>query len=188
MEKRYAKRLTPESHYEMVLKAEEYLRSKDVPEMHKKIIKMFAYHRMNTYEISRSGKIIGKRGVMSQDMIWEWIKRYFPDLKYDEKPTKCKRGSDTKHICRMKKAKDKLLAEAPYCVICGSTENLELDHILTVSAGGGDDISNLQLLCHKCHCEKTKQENETFGWSKEGLAKGRNIRKENSLSKQKKKG
>lgn len=173
---RYRKHLTPESHYEMVLKAEKYLNSEEVPEMHKKIIKMFAYHGMSARSISKTGEIIGKRGLMSNDMISVWIKRYFPDLEYNEKPSKCKRAHNSKHLYKMKLAKEKLLKEAPFCAICGSTQTLELDHILCASAGGDDDISNLQLLCHKCHQKKTKQENEQFGWSKAGLAKGRAIR------------
>lgn len=33
------------------------------------------------------------------------------------------------------------------CSICGSTDNLELDHIIPKSKGGTDDSSNLQWLC-----------------------------------------
>jgi len=41
------------------------------------------------------------------------------------------------------------------CVECGSTENLELDHIIPVSQGGPDD-DNLQILCSVCHHRKHK--------------------------------
>jgi len=168
---KYAKRLTPESHYEMVLKADNYLNSDEVPEMHKKIIKMFAYHGMSARAIARTGEIIGKRGCMDSDMISIWIKRYFPGLEYDEKSNNYKRGHDGKHTYRMKLAKEKLLKEAPYCAICGSTHNLELDHIFSVGVGGDDDISNLQLLCHECHCEKTQQERIELGYKREALRK-----------------
>lgn len=39
---------------------------------------------------------------------------------------------------------------------------LKVDHIFPVKLGGGGGwLSNYQLLCHKCHVEKT---NEDFGW------------------------
>lgn len=41
------------------------------------------------------------------------------------------------------------------CVICGSTENLHLDHIIPYSRGGSStDPSNIQLLCGKHNLEK----------------------------------
>lgn len=38
----------------------------------------------------------------------------------------------------------------------------EVDHILPLNHGGGDKISNLQLLCEVCHSEKTKSENHSW--------------------------
>ena len=183
-EKRYTKHLTPESHYEMVLQADKYLNDENVPDNHKELIRLFAYHGMNPYEIRRTGKVIGKRGLMSDDMIRYWLKEYFPNIEYDEKKNRCKRAGDLEHMRKCYKAKKELLRKAPYCVLCGSTENLELDHILTVAAGGNDDISNLQLLCHACHVAKTNQEDKQFGWKKSGLAKGRETHKSRSLKNQ----
>ena len=40
------------------------------------------------------------------------------------------------------------------CKKCGSTENLEIDHIIPISKGGKSTYSNLQTLCHKCNTEK----------------------------------
>ena len=42
------------------------------------------------------------------------------------------------------------------CRRCGSTKQLEIDHIVEQSMGGGDDTSNLQVLCRKCHWIKTQ--------------------------------
>lgn len=36
----------------------------------------------------------------------------------------------------------------------------EIDHITPLSAGGKDDISNLQLLCKSCHYDKTNEEQQ----------------------------
>lgn len=43
------------------------------------------------------------------------------------------------------------------CVYCGSTQNLQLDHIIPFSRGGATTIENLQLLCQKCNLEKSNK-------------------------------
>lgn len=37
------------------------------------------------------------------------------------------------------------------CVACGSTDHLEIDHILPISKGGKSEWNNLQTLCRKCN-------------------------------------
>lgn len=40
------------------------------------------------------------------------------------------------------------------CRICGSTNNLEIDHIYPISKGGKSTPDNLQTLCHRCNVKK----------------------------------
>ena len=40
------------------------------------------------------------------------------------------------------------------CLHCGTTDDLTIDHIVPWSAGGSDDIANLQTLCRSCNARK----------------------------------
>ncbi len=41
------------------------------------------------------------------------------------------------------------------CQCCGSSQNLEYDHIIPYSCGGSSDRSNIQLLCRSCNRSKS---------------------------------
>ena len=63
--------------------------------------------------------------------------------------------------CRDKRHARRALGEFPkdfklmsHCWVCLSTENLQVDHILPVSRGGTNDISNLTTLCGSCNSSK----------------------------------
>jgi hypothetical protein len=43
------------------------------------------------------------------------------------------------------------------CVYCKSTDNLSIDHIIPVSQGGNNHISNLQTLCRSCNSMKGRK-------------------------------
>lgn len=46
---------------------------------------------------------------------------------------------------------DLLKLAGAHCKICGSVEDLEVDHIVPVSKGGRTLLENLQILCRPCH-------------------------------------
>lgn len=43
-----------------------------------------------------------------------------------------------------------------FCLNCGDTENLAIDHILPIAKGGISTLDNLQLLCAECNQIKWK--------------------------------
>lgn len=43
------------------------------------------------------------------------------------------------------------------CTKCGSRENLEYDHIIPISKGGGNSVRNIELLCEKCNRSKSNK-------------------------------
>lgn len=40
------------------------------------------------------------------------------------------------------------------CEVCGDTKKLQAHHIVHVSKGGKNELSNLKLVCHDCHLNK----------------------------------
>ena len=42
------------------------------------------------------------------------------------------------------------------CVKCGTQTRLQVDHVVPVVEGGGNELGNLQTLCEPCHTDKTR--------------------------------
>jgi len=43
------------------------------------------------------------------------------------------------------------------CVMCGSNKDLQYDHIIPLSLGGGNQVENIQLLCKDCNLTKSNK-------------------------------
>lgn len=166
----HRKRLTMKSHYQASIMFYE-LEKGIVPEWvtweikpeHIEMLRLFIVEGLNFHEIARTGLLISKRGKpMSEDMIRWWIRAYLPFLQYDEKLDCSRRGRDKQDSIefeRIKRANPK-----DRCAWCGSTLDLEFDHILPYYAGGKSTPDNLQWLCHSCHDKKTIVDSKKYGW------------------------
>ena len=80
----------------------------------------------------------------------------------------------------------KAVLEADYneCVVCGSTEVLEADHVRERGMGGipsRDDIANGGALCARCHREKTDKLWFIMHWDRTNEANGLIIRDRDGL-------
>lgn len=56
-----------------------------------------------------------------------------------------------------------------WCAKCGSRDNLTIDHILPRTAGGSDELDNLQILCASCNATKSDRivsDGFAYNWSK----------------------
>lgn len=54
-----------------------------------------------------------------------------------------------------KKARARVIIEEPFCRVCGKKADV-IDHIIPIKSGGSKLArKNLQSLCHKCHNQKT---------------------------------
>lgn len=43
------------------------------------------------------------------------------------------------------------------CILCGSVETLTIDHLIPLSRGGKNDITNYIILCGPCNSMKSDQ-------------------------------
>jgi 5-methylcytosine-specific restriction protein A len=51
-----------------------------------------------------------------------------------------------------------VLQRDPLCVLCHAQRSVEVDHIVSASLGGSDEVNQLQGLCSECHKVKSSRE------------------------------
>lgn len=77
------------------------------------------------------------------------------------------REEDFKYDHRWRKRRRAWLSANPSCVSCKARGIVkaatDVDHVVPLSAGGVNDESNYQSLCHDCHSAKTALEDGGFG-------------------------
>lgn len=52
------------------------------------------------------------------------------------------------------------------CAHCDKYESLELHHIIPIYIGGKNELSNLELVCHKCHSSLHTQFRKIFPYKR----------------------
>lgn len=75
-----------------------------------------------------------------------------------DRPSAWRRGYDAEWR-RLSRA---LISENPWCVECGSREDLTADHIVPLAAGGESIASNVQVLCRSCNGTKSGKMINTY--------------------------
>ena len=60
---------------------------------------------------------------------------------------------DRGYVAEWRALRARVLKLQPECP-CGAKAT-DVDHVISLRAGGTNDLSNLQALCHSCHSRKT---------------------------------
>lgn len=56
-----------------------------------------------------------------------------------------------------RKARAEAIRLQPYCLFCGTSNDLTGDHILPMKEGGSNSLDNIRVLCRSCN---TRREND----------------------------
>ena len=75
-----------------------------------------------------------------------FLRRYLPD--FSDQPLPARRPTGKYKKLLRQRVLDR---DGHRCVNCGSTETLEMHHVIPLSQGGTNHLDNLQTLCNPCH-------------------------------------
>lgn len=101
------------------------------------------------------------RGGYLLEVVQQSILEAAEDLGFDVKNPMKSDGSSSARSARPKRRQftmnERLAifkADGYACVECGTDENLQVDHIVALANGGGDERENLRTLCQSCNSRK----------------------------------
>lgn len=160
IKRKYTPRLTQKRWFEIYEMIKNFEPRNDMERRDKAVLHMMFIEGKTTREICEEGTIKSKRWTkggrkpMSQRQIENIIFKYVPD--YGRKNRKAKKTTTPKVRSEQTAIKQKYLREGRACAVCGSTENLEIHHMIPVDIGGTNDAANLIVLCRYCHYETTQ--------------------------------
>lgn len=84
-----------------------------------------------------------------QEKLYRLHKSYLHFISYESRRSKANSKISNK------KTREKVFEKNGWkCCLCGSTEKLSIDHIVSVASGGSNEIENLQTLCVPCNSKK----------------------------------
>ena len=88
--------------------------------------------------------------------VWDLKRRR--DRKYDRLRKVRERGEETE-VARREQIPEEVrdfvwTRDEGRCARCGAEDDLQFDHVIPVSKGGGSSADNLQILCGECNRKK----------------------------------
>lgn len=78
--------------------------------------------------------------------------KYYYDLRAAQRSAMSRLRMYANLFCR--DIRKTLLNDQSKCVLCGSASFLTIDHIIPITKGGKNDVSNTQILCRSCNIKK----------------------------------
>lgn len=156
----YKPNLPPEQWADIYKRLGKLKRMTSIPLIHRKICVEAIENHHTTAELHRLAEVDknfqwlrSMRGSpMSIRQIQNILFSYFPEF---QRPNR-KREQPKNAAIRKEETAMKREINQNVCHRCGSTEKLEIHHMIPVSMGGTNDKGNLIILCHECHKAFTK--------------------------------
>lgn len=110
------------------------------------VLTMHCEHLMAIHDRHKIESIIIDRLVSIEESLLKINRRIDEIERRSQQPQRRKVAAHTRSAV--------LLRDENRCVRCCSTDDLTIDHIVPVIAGGSNEPSNLQVLCRSCNSRK----------------------------------